>query len=84
MLWADGHHDHHFPHLWCAAPAGAQEGLVALAPDRFFRPPYVGSRGWLGVRLDRGIDQDELDALCRDAYRTVASRKLLAQLDASS
>src|SRR5580700_3410865 len=84
VLWADGHHDHHFPHLWCAAPAGAQEGLVALAPDRFFRPPYVGSRGWLGVRLDRGIDLDELNTLCLEAYRTVASKKLLALLDAAS
>jgi hypothetical protein len=57
---------------------------MAAAPDQFFRPPYVGSRGWLGVRLDRGLDIDELDALCRDAYRTVASKKLLALLDASS
>ena len=84
MLWVEGHHDHHFPHLWCAAPAGAQEGLVAEAPDRFFRPPYVGSRGWLGVRLDRGIDLDELEGLCREAYRTVASKKLLALPDTSS
>jgi hypothetical protein len=84
MLWPEGHHDHDFPHLWCAAPAGAQEGLVAQAPDQFFRPPYVGSRGWLGVRLDRGLDMNDLDALCRNAYRTVASKKLLALLEASS
>jgi hypothetical protein len=84
MLWSHGHHDHHFPHLWCAAPAGAQEGLVAEAPDRFFRPPYVGSRGWIGVRLDRGVDPAELQAICEDAYRTVASKTLLARLDAIS
>ena len=48
MLWPKGHHDHQFPHLWCAAPAGAQEGLVSAAPDRFFRPPYVGARGMVG------------------------------------
>src|SRR5579862_6328124 len=77
MLWAEGHHDHHFPHLWCAAPAGAQEGLVASAPKRFFRPPYVGRRGWLGVRLDTRIDWDEIEAICEDAYRAVAPQKLL-------
>jgi hypothetical protein len=56
MLWPRGHHDHHFPHLWCAAPVGAQDGLIASAPKRFFRPPYVGARGWLGVRLDGRVD----------------------------
>ena len=80
MLWPDGHHDHHFPHLWCAAPEGAQESLVGSDP-RFFVPPYVGGRGWLGVRLDGRPDLDLLAALCEDAYRTVAPKKLVAQLD---
>ena len=83
MLWPRGHHDHQFPHLWCAAPEGAQEELVATEPDRFFRPPYVGSRGWLGLRLDGPVDSAELTAICTDAYRAVASRKLIARLDAS-
>jgi hypothetical protein len=82
MLWPGGHHDHQFPHLWCAAPEGAQEELVATEPDRFFRPPYVGSRGWLGVRLDGPVDRAELAAIAAVAYRTVASRKLIARLDA--
>ena len=37
MLWPDGHHDNQFPHLWCAAPPGAQEELTSTEPDRFFR-----------------------------------------------
>jgi hypothetical protein len=82
MLWPGGHHDHGFPHLWCAAPPGAQEALVAAEPGRIFRPPYVGGRGWLGVRLDGDVDWDELEAICEDAYRTVAPRKLVAALDA--
>ena len=82
MLWADGHHDHHFPHLWCAAPPGAQEELVELEPQRFFRPPYVGHRGWLGVRLDGRVDWDEVGEICRDAYRVVAPKTLVARLDA--
>jgi len=81
MLWPDGHHDHTFPHLWCAAPPGVQEGMVAIRPERFFRPPYVGGRGWLGVRLDRRVSRAELAALVGDAYRCVAPRRLLAQLE---
>jgi hypothetical protein len=76
MLWPNGHHDDRFPHLWCAAPLGAQEALVASGPDRFFRPPYVGGRGWIGVRLDGDVDWEELEGICVDAYRTVASPKL--------
>lgn len=82
MLWADGHHQDEFPHMWCAAPTGAQEEMVRSEPDRFFRPPYVGHRGWLGYRFDRGtIDWDEVAAICRDAYRTVAPKKLAALLE---
>jgi hypothetical protein len=81
-LWAHGHHENDFPHLWCAAPPGAQAELVASDPERFFRPPYVGGRGWLGVRLDHGVDWAELAELCEDAYRAVAPRRLVQQLDA--
>jgi hypothetical protein len=79
--WVDGHHDHTFAHLWCAAPPGAQEALVAAAPGRFFRPPYVGHRGWVGVRLDGRVDWGEIADLCEDAYRTVAPAKLVARMD---
>ncbi len=54
-VWVHGHHQDDYPHLWCAAPAGAQEAYVASDPDRFFVPPYVGHRGWLGVRRLIGI-----------------------------
>jgi hypothetical protein len=81
MLWPHGHHDHQFPHLWCAAPPGAQAELIETEPDRFFRPPYVGTRGWLGVRLDGKIDWDEIAEACADAYRTVAPKKLAALID---
>lgn len=83
MLWAGGHHDHDFPHLWCAAPAGAQGELVMTEPDRFFRPPYVGGRGWIGARFDGDVDWDEVAAICEDAFRTVAPAKLVAALDAA-
>jgi hypothetical protein len=81
MLWPSGHHDHTFPHLWCAAPPGAQDALVAADPTRFFRPPYVGGRGWIGVRLDGAVDWDEVAALSEDAYRSVAPARMVAALD---
>jgi hypothetical protein len=80
-LWQDGHHDNEFAHLWCAAPAGAQLELIASDPQRFFRPPYVGHRGWLGVRLDGAVDWAEIAELCADAYRAVAPKRLLALMD---
>ncbi len=80
-VWWRGHHDLDFPHLWCAAPPGAQQALTASEPQRFFRPPYVGHRGWVGVRLDRGIDLAELAELCEDAYRTVAPAALVRQVN---
>lgn len=76
MLWPDGHHDHHFPHLWCAAPVGVQEELVAACPERYFRPPYVGGRGWVGMRLDGNPDWGEVEEICTDAYRVVAPPRL--------
>lgn len=82
MLWPEGHHSDEFPHMWCAAPGGAQDEMIRTEPERFFRPPYVGHRGWLGYRFDRGqVDWDEVAAICEDAYRTVAPKKLIAQLD---
>ncbi|HEX5995289.1 MAG TPA: MmcQ/YjbR family DNA-binding protein [Jiangellales bacterium] len=82
-LWPSGHHQDDFPHLWCAAPPGEQEELIAATPDRFFRPPYVGHRGWLGVRLDGEVDWTEIAELCIEAYRTVAPKLLLQRLDES-
>ena len=78
----DGHHDNRFPHLWCAAPPGEQEALIAAAPDRYFRPPYVGHRGWVGMRLDREPDWAEVAEICEEAYRSVAPAALVARLDA--
>jgi predicted DNA-binding protein (MmcQ/YjbR family) len=64
--------------LWCKAPPGSQEVLVGADPDRFFAPPYVGPKGWIGVRLDDGPDWAEVEALVRRSYRLVAPRRLAA------
>jgi len=83
-FWVDGHHDHQFPHLWCAAAPGVQAELIAVNPDRFFRPPYVGHRGWLGVRTDGEVDWTEIAELCEDAYRAIAPKNLIRILDSGS
>ena len=76
MVLENRHGDGRFA-IWCAAPAGMQRSLLEADPDRFFVPPYVGHRGWLGVRLDRGLDWDELAGICEDAYAQVAPQRLL-------
>jgi hypothetical protein len=80
VTYADRHHDDRLA-FWCAAPDGAQRTLVELGPERFFVPPYVGQRGWLGVRLDVEVDWDEIAEIVEDAYRAVAPKKLVAELD---
>jgi hypothetical protein len=74
VTFADHHHDDRLA-FWCAAAAGAQEVLVDAEPERFFRPPYVGHRGWLGVYLDVPINWGQIEALVADAYRTVAAKR---------
>lgn len=82
-LLLDGHHQFTFPHLICAAGPGVQTTLVAERPAAFFVPPYVGGRGWLGVRLDKKVPVSELAGFCEDAYRVIAPAKLIAELDAA-
>jgi hypothetical protein len=64
--------------LWCKAPPGSQMILVGADPDRFFVPSYVGAKGWVGVRLDRAPDWDEVALLVRRSYRLIAPKRLAA------
>ncbi|MDQ1684142.1 MAG: hypothetical protein QOC82_879 [Frankiaceae bacterium] len=81
MLWPLGHHDNQFPHVWCAAEPGVQEALIATSSTRYFRPPYVGHRGWVGIHLDGDVQWDEVAELLEDAYRHVAPARLVTILD---
>jgi len=71
------HHGAENYSFWAAAPFGAQEALIQAKPKVFFRPPYVGHRGWIGVRLDvPELDWDEVDMVVREAYRVIAPARL--------
>jgi predicted DNA-binding protein (MmcQ/YjbR family) len=64
--------------VWCKAPPGSQMVLVGADSDRFFAPPYVGPKGWIGMRLDRNPDWNEAAALVARSYRLIAPKRLVA------
>lgn len=67
--------------MWCKAPPGSQQVLVGADPETFFVPPYVGPIGWIGMRLDREPDWDEVKAIVIRSYRLVAPKKLAAMVE---
>jgi len=73
-------HKEQGPTIWCPAPSGVQEQMVEAEPERFYRPPYVGGRGWLGVRLDVEPDWDEVAGMIEEAFLLVAPKKLAVSL----
>jgi hypothetical protein len=68
----DHHHDDRNAVLF-AAPPGAQDALIAADAELYFRPPYVGGRGWVGMYLDNGpIDWDLVALHLVDAHAHIA------------
>jgi hypothetical protein len=76
VVMSDHHHDDRIG-LWAAAPEGAQARWVDADPERYFVPPYVGGRGWIGAYLDVDPDWDQMREIIEEAYRTVAPGRLL-------
>ena len=64
------------PAMWCKAPPGSQQILIGADPGRFFHPPYVGPKGWVGMWLDQGVDWKEVALLVARSYRMTAPKKL--------
>ena len=77
----DDHHGDARLAVIAAAPAGSQEELLETDPERFFRPPYVGHRGWIGLRVDIAPDWDEVGRVVRESYRCVAPVTLVRKMD---
>lgn len=78
-MFADNHHDSRVA-IWLPAAAGVQDMLVESEPDKFFRPPYVGVKGWIGVYLDNDPNWEEIEGLILESYRIIAPPKSLAKL----
>jgi hypothetical protein len=76
-MFANNHHNDGRIAVWLPAPVGIQEMVIAASPEKFFKPPYVGGRGWIGVELNR-VNDNELDFLLRQAWRMIAPKKLQA------
>ena len=74
-MYSDNHHGDGRIALWCKAPSGAQEILVAADPRHFFVPPYVGTEGWLGIHLDKGLDWGVVAGLVKDGYLEAAAQR---------
>lgn len=77
VMYLDNHHGDGRLALWCAAPKEIQRMLVAADPTRYFVPPYVGYRGWVGVRLDRRLGWGKIVEVIEDAYLNVAPKQLI-------
>ena len=75
-MYADAasHHGDGRAAAWLKAAPGNQSVMIQTAPKRFFKPPYVGPSGWIGVWLDKSTDWKELAGLIQDAYDLVAPK----------
>jgi predicted DNA-binding protein (MmcQ/YjbR family) len=67
--------------LWCKARVGVQEDLVTADPKQFFAPPYVGPKGWIGVRLGKKTDWNLVAHLVEQSYALIAPKKLVRLLE---
>ena len=72
-IFANNHHGDGRIAAWLPAVDGVQAGLIEEAPETYFRPPYVGVSGWVGVELSK-VDDKQLGALVREAFRFVDSK----------
>ncbi len=77
VMYMDNHHNDGRLALWCAATSEIQQMLIRSSPECYFMPPYVGYRGWVGVRLDRDLPWTDIAGLIEDAFLTVAPPKLI-------
>lgn len=73
-MYSDNHHNDGRIALWLAAPAGAQAAFISADPERFFKPPYVGPSGWIGIRLEYRPPWGLIADLLEEAHRTIAEK----------
>ena len=81
VMFADNHHNDGHIAVWLPVPSGFQTTLIESTPETFFKPPYVGVRGWVGIELDRITDKD-LTYHIEVAWELIAPKRLLASVKA--
>jgi hypothetical protein len=74
-MFANNHHNDGRVAVWLPAPPGMQSVLIESEPETFFKPPYVGVRGWVGIKLP-SIGDDELESYLYEAWRLIAPKRL--------
>ena len=81
-------HDHHHGDgrlaVWIKSTPDGQAELVAMDPETFFIPPYVGPSGWVGIRVDRDVDWGVVENVLEEGYRLVAQKRAIAELESDS
>lgn len=82
VMFANNHHDDGHVAVWLPVPPGIQTALIESSPETYFRPPYVGHRGWVGIELGR-IDDEDLRYHIRVAWELIAPKRLLSPIDSS-
>jgi hypothetical protein len=82
-MFANNHHDDGHIAVWLPAPSGFQSALIEAQPEIYFKPPYVGGRGWIGIELDRITDED-LRFHIQTAWELVAPKRLLSSTRATT
>ena len=73
-MFADNHHNHGSIAVWLPAPPGLQQQLIRENSKTYFKPPYVGVRGWIGIELEN-IDDEELSVHIRESWQMIASKR---------
>ena len=82
-MFANNHHDHGHVAVWLPAPSGFQSALIEAQPEIYFKPPYVGERGWIGIELDR-IGDEDLRFHIQTAWELLAPKRLLSKVSATT
>ncbi len=76
VMFANNHHNDGHIAVWLPVPPGLQQALIESSPEVYFRPPYVGHRGWVGIELDH-VSDDDLAYHIHTAWELIAPKRLL-------
>jgi hypothetical protein len=79
-MFSNNHHNDGHIAVTVPAPPGVQAMLIEAAPEKYYRPPYVGGAGWIGIELGR-INDAELAFHIREAWRLIAPKKLQSAVE---